>query len=124
MEYMNQKQIQLKKMNAKKELLAVLENIKDNLNFEPKVKCALILKLDTDSDNLEERPIVLKQNHTEQDYQEFLSKLDFDYDAGYGLQEIFGSVLLDNQTWLERGEYDGSEWWNIHRYPEIPKECL
>lgn len=114
----------LKQMNAKKELLAVLEKVKTTFNFEPKVKCAFIIKLDTDSDNLEERPIVLKQSHTDQDYQEFLSNLDFDYDAGYGLQELFGSVLLDNQTWLERGEYDGSEWWDIHRYPEAPKECL
>jgi hypothetical protein len=25
-------------------------------------------------------------------------------------------------TWSERGEYDGSEWWNYQKCPDIPSE--
>jgi hypothetical protein len=27
-------------------------------------------------------------------------------------------------VWAERGEYDGSEWWEIREYPEIPNDLL
>ncbi|MGD8306170.1 MAG: hypothetical protein PVF17_05920 [Ignavibacteria bacterium] len=46
-----------------------------------------------------------------------LDKLNFDYDNGYGGQEIFGWITFKDNTWLERGEYDGSEWWNFKRKP-------
>ena len=26
--------------------------------------------------------------------------------------------------WLTRGEYDGSEWWDLNYMPEIPKEVI
>ena len=61
-------------------------------------------------------------NHVQ--YKEFLDKLDFEYDAGYGFQHIYGTIWFENGTWAEREEYDGSEWWSIYRYPEIPKELL
>jgi len=25
---------------------------------------------------------------------------------------------------MDRGEYDGSEWWEWHKYPQIPDELL
>jgi len=42
------------------------------------------------------------------------------YDRGHGLQEIFGTVWFEDSTWATRGEYDGSEWWEVHEIPEIP----
>jgi hypothetical protein len=51
---------------------------------------------------------------------EFLKQLDFNYDDGYGLQELFGTVWLKDGTWLERREYDGSEWWVHQVMPSIP----
>ena len=42
---------------------------------------------------------------------------DLQYDAGYGTQELFGAVLFTDKTWLERREYDGSEWWEFLRPP-------
>ena len=52
-----------------------------------------------------------------------LDELDFDYDAGYGTQELYGTVYCkdsnDNPVWLTRGEYDGSEWWTINTIPEF-----
>lgn len=44
------------------------------------------------------------------------------YDSGYGGQELFGCVWMDNGEWITRGEYDGSEWWDYHRIPEIPNK--
>ncbi len=44
------------------------------------------------------------------------------YYDGFGGQELFGTVWMDNGEWITRGEYDGSEWWDYHRVPEIPNE--
>ena len=41
-----------------------------------------------------------------------------DYDEGFGTQELFGVVVLTNGEWLERGEYDGSEWWEDKSCPK------
>ena len=43
--------------------------------------------------------------------EDVLPKLNFEYDAGYGGQELFGYIWYSDGTWSERGEYDGSEWW-------------
>lgn len=48
----------------------------------------------------------------------FKSKANFEYDNGYGGAEIpLSLVVVGVDFWLERHEYDGSEWWNI-------RECL
>jgi hypothetical protein len=28
---------------------------------------------------------------------------------------------MEENTWLERGEYDGSEWWEHNKCPKIPE---
>lgn len=40
------------------------------------------------------------------------------YDNGYGSQEVLPSlrIAFEDGTWLERREYDGSEWWE-HAVP-------
>ena len=50
---------------------------------------------------------------------EDLSLLNVEYDDGYGSQELEGIVLFDDGTWLEREEYDGSEWWRFLATPTI-----
>ena len=43
------------------------------------------------------------------------------YDDGYGGQEVDGSlVIVGKDWWLERAEYDGSEWWEYKTMPEKP----
>ena len=43
---------------------------------------------------------------------------NFEYDSGYGGTEIERSLLIVGDTWwLERGEYDGSEWWEFKEHP-------
>lgn len=53
-------------------------------------------------------------------YNDFLSSLDFEYDSGYGGQELHGLIWYQDGTWSERGEYDGSEWWDYKARPDIP----
>lgn len=49
---------------------------------------------------------------------------DFEYDSGYGSAEIPGDLVIvfSDNSWLERGEYDGSEWWSYCRTPSAPAE--
>lgn len=108
--------------NAKEELLSVLNRTKSV------VKCASI-STDRrgywdDHDNYVEPPsILLKEGYTPAEYEEFLEKLNFEYDGGYGGQELYGRVwLMEDHTWLERGEYDGSEWWEYRKCPRVPDE--
>lgn len=96
-------------MNAKQELLYEL---KGRIPL-----AAIIVKGNEWSDD--RRTIELKLGG---DFEAFLSQLDFEYDNGYGGQELFGTVWVDDKVWLTRGEYDGSEWWQEHSYPAIPEE--
>ena len=66
------------------------------------------------------KDFTLKLNYLESNWINFLNQLDFNYDSGYGCQRLFGTVWLSDGTWLERAEYDGSEWWIHHKCPEIP----
>jgi len=52
---------------------------------------------------------------------DFLSKIDHEYDSGYGTQHVFGTIWYEDGTWSERGEYDGSEWWAYCQVPPIPE---
>ena len=40
------------------------------------------------------------------------------YDNWYGWQELYGEIVFDDWTWLERGEYDWSEWREYKKCPE------
>lgn len=45
-----------------------------------------------------------------------------DYDDGYGGQEVASDLLVIGKNWwLERAEYDGSEWWEFKKFPKIKK---
>jgi len=51
-------------------------------------------------------------------YEDFLDWLDFNYDDGYGSQELYGFVLFKS-GWLDRHEYDGSERWVLRERPVL-----
>lgn len=64
---------------------------------------------------------VLKSDRTLEDEEEFLNALgSIDYDDSYGTQELYGYVVFKDNTWLERHEYDGSEWWVHCVCPQEP----
>ena len=56
--------------------------------------------------------------------EEVLPKLDFEYDNGYGIQEIEGCIWYQDGTWSDRREYDGSEWWEHQACPPLPNVKL
>ena len=80
-------------MNAKLEFL--------NNTSGKKVKCAFV------------NGNHLKIGYDEDDFQTFLSALDFEYDSVYGTQELYGMVWFEYDSWLESHEYDGCEWWEL-----------
>lgn len=49
-----------------------------------------------------------------------LSK-DIRYDSGYGTQEVYegAKIVFKDGSWLERREYDGSEWWHYCKPIEV-----
>lgn len=42
-----------------------------------------------------------------------------DYDDGYGSQVWSGWITFTDGTWIERHEYDGSEWWEYKETPSL-----
>jgi hypothetical protein len=61
----------------------------------------------------------LKPLYTQEEYDLFLDFLDREYDSGYGGQQLHGIIYCEDGVWIDRGEYDGSEWWNINKYPNM-----
>ena len=54
-------------------------------------------------------------------WKEFLELANVNYDNGYGGAEIREDliILFHDGSWLERAEYDGSEWWEHKCKPHI-----
>lgn len=54
---------------------------------------------------------------------EFEKLADFTYDDGFGGAEIPGDlvVVFKDNSWMARGEYDGSEWWYFNSIPKLRK---
>ena len=55
------------------------------------------------------------------DFKEFEKLADFEYHSGYGSSEIPVNLVIvfKDGSWLERGEYDGSEWWEFKKTPKV-----
>lgn len=91
-------------MNAKLEFI--------NCVSEYRVKAAQI--------SINECVFTLKTEYTKDEYDDFIESLGIEYDDGYGTQELSGTIWCEDGVWITRGEYDGSEWWNVNKLPEIP----
>ena len=53
----------------------------------------------------------------------FWKLADKNYHAGFGGQEVAIDLLVVGRDWwLERHEYDGSEWWEFKTIPVEPKK--
>jgi hypothetical protein len=100
-------------INAREELLV-------NLDGELPL-CAEVFydKVGYYSDNPTQE-FTLKIGYSRVEFDAFMESLNFEYDNGYGSQELSGTVWLKDGRWFERGEYDGSEWWELKECPEIP----
>ena len=90
-------------MNAKKELLEDLKSIGKEIKD--------IVAINISYGYYDKKKILMSNSLTE----ESLKLLDFEYDEEDVCQELFGTILFSDNTWMERGEYDGSEWWEFHK---------
>ena len=72
----------------------------------------------------DEKTVLLPVGFTGTDSEHFLKELDFEYDNGWGSQEVFGIIWYKDGTWSDRHEYDGSEWWAYITCPEIPEKLM
>lgn len=105
-------------INAKTELLNALKD-------KAKIKCAKVYKEHIYQEDESKNPVFrLSLKYTDEDLEKFYDSLNFNYDNGYGGQQLYGTVWLEDGTWLSRGEYDGSEWWDHNVLPQIPKDLL
>lgn len=56
-------------------------------------------------------------------WDDFAEQANKIYDNGYGGTEIKDNLqIVGKDWWLERHEYDGSEWWEFKSLPTQPKE--
>jgi hypothetical protein len=79
--------------------------------------CSSDVQCGRSDDESENREFVLRPEHTLDEAIEFLKSLDFNYSNGFGLQEVFGTIVFNDNTWLDRWEYDGSEGWEYNSCP-------
>lgn len=55
--------------------------------------------------------------------EQFIELANRNYDSGYGSPEVAEDLLVvGTDFWLERHEYDGSEWWEYKEMPQRPKQ--
>lgn len=57
-------------------------------------------------------------------WEEFSIMADKEYYNGYGGAEVYEALVIvfKDGGWMERGEYDGSEWWEFKKTPNIRGE--
>lgn len=55
--------------------------------------------------------------------EQFMSLADKVYDNGFGGQKVAADlIVVGDDWWLERAEYEGAEWWEYKHYPTgLPK---
>ena len=57
-------------------------------------------------------------------WEDFAKLADRKYDEGFGCAEVEDvMIIFKDGSWLERYEYDGSEWWEYKKIPVIPSNC-
>lgn len=59
------------------------------------------------------------------DKETFIKLANIDYDDGYGSPKVATNLLIvGDNWWLERHEYDGAEWWEFKKIPLKPEKEL
>lgn len=95
-------------MNAKTELIEILYGKSNTLCAEVKT---------------ENNVFSLKQNYTEEEWNNFMSQLDFHYNNSSGNQIVHGTVWLQDGSWLIRSwkvlSFRSIEYWDYYHHPEI-----
>ena len=108
-------------MNAKQEIIDHFSNVIS------KPLCAKVTHMPRRGPFYEDRDgsaSILTTGWNDADFKAFLESLDFEYDNGYGTQELFGDIWYEDGSWSEREEYDGSECWAYKSSPPIPAKLI
>lgn len=103
-------------MNAKAELIAALAALPKGLSI-----IAAVVERDPYVGGSVNK-FTLPKGYTVAQLESFIEALNFEYDNGYGTQELYGTVWLSDGSWLTRHEHDGAEWWEHRFAPPIPPE--
>lgn len=116
-------------MYADKELIEFLKD-------KPVVKCATVLYKSNGFNGYDHihpadstTRYTLKCNHTNDEFNDFIKSLKFDYGNMFDSMELFGTIWFEEigfegTTWATRESNDDFEWWSYHKLPEIPSELL
>jgi hypothetical protein len=75
--------------------------------------------------NGKSKTLKLRQGYTEDEYQDFLSNLEFDNgNAKDGFNYVKGTIWCNETEWYERAEALYGDYW-VHCYaPQIPLELI
>lgn len=96
-------------MNAKKELLDHIED--RGVKYARVIRVSVIREHSYDNKETIDGTL-----------DEVLPMLDFEYDNGYGRQELYGTIWYSDGTWSDRQECDGAEWWEHGPLAILPTE--
>ena len=97
--------------NLLQETIEVLNNHNRTLND---VICVCDIHKDWDRDRQEY--IDVSGRISVEDFKKIANRK---YDSGYGRAEVNENLLIiGDDFWLERREYDGSEWWEYQEFPD------
>jgi len=87
--------------------------------------CAEPIALDItfQKENKKQWRVVWLRDKSDTDFKQFVkNKINLYYYNGYGSQHLDGFVWLQDGAWLERAEYDGSEFWQYQKRPTLPAD--
>jgi len=105
------------KTNAKQEFLMHTRQVLAS-NPEAQILCCTITRDHSSWEEEQKWTYQLTTGFTQEEYNQFLDKLDFMYNSGYGGQELFATIWYKDGTWSTT--LYGSEWYSYQRCPEIP----
>jgi hypothetical protein len=58
-------------------------------------------------------------------WENFKKIADTDYDESWGSPKVAQDLMIvGDGWWVERGEYDGSEWWEFKQIPVKPEKLI
>jgi hypothetical protein len=96
----------MKKIGADRRFL---EAVADKINF------AKIWYIKSDAEECKE--FSLHPEHTRDEAMDFVCSLDFEYNCGSDIQEVYGTITFKDGSWLERCQYCGWEGWELKCFP-------
>lgn len=111
--------------NAKQEFFNAIRQEFFNGVRHSSVRCAFIQYDPNGQDEMTGDLFRLPLNYTSEQWNDFIEKLDFEYEADSGYSVLSGCIWLENNVWLERYmDEKECEYWILKQYPEIPEDLL